>query len=455
MELYACGLNEAGNLNLPAVCHRWHILGKNPCEHNNHCKTPQDPFTCPRMVTKLTRCLSAERIRLLYPGVNYALLDVEGRLRIFGHELRSLVKSKLMDVASESDDNCHSDASDIVDYAHAGEIALLMKNGGLWKSTVARRLHESNQVLRHVPNKGRGLLCLSCNGTLTVVVQKSNPQRIMIFQDLRALEDWICDGDDKLILETFDLPSPVTQLVANVYYFTALTEDQEAFTWKNDQYTPKRKTKTPEKKPEPTSSQAAEVSEEEEEGPDMSAILDDLPTTSSEKEPSPKAPSYMKIPLPKVSKISAGGFITAAIADERLYLWRVSLGGDRNKDTPIVSSLGDLGSPAVQEILPDINGNTLRIKDLSIGKAHIIVLTADGSLFSVGRGWHGELGIGDRLFELEVDEKDGHHYDFEDAFGFAETWRKMDTEGLLGESMEWVSVIAGDQTTFALARRKE
>ena len=43
-------------------------------------------------------------------------------------------------------------------------------------------------------------------------------------------------------------------------------------------------------------------------------------------------------------------------------------------------------------------------------------------------------------------------YDQEDAVEFAERWVRMDTRGLLGEGMEWGGVVAGEETTFVVAR---
>ena len=185
----------------------------------------------------------------------------------------------------------------------------------------------------------------------------------------------------------------------------------------------------------------------------MSDLLDSLQIPAPEEEPLPKSPSFTKVPLPPATKISAGGFVTAAIADGDLYLWRESPEGDFDARYPIIASLGDLDSPALQQIL-DSDGKSLKIKDVAVGRDHIVALAVDGSLFSVGRGWYGELGIGDRVFELEVEEKEGHHYDEEDAFGFTETWVRMNTDDLLAHDMEWASVMTGFQSTFALAQRK-
>ena len=91
--------------------------------------------------------------------------------------------------------------------------------------------------------------------------------------------------------------------------------------------------------------------------------------------------------------------------------------------------------------------------DVSVGKAHIVALAADGSLWAVGRGWAGELGVGGGMFELRATGgRVGVVYDQEEAVEFAERWVRMDTKGLLGVGMEWGSVVAGEEVTFVVAR---
>lgn len=447
MELYACGHNEAGNLNLPAVCVRWHILGNNPCEHNNHCKTPEDPPYCPRMVTTLTRVLSAENLRLIRSSLNATFLDVGGRLHIFGSEPEYLKGSRLVDNASEIEQIFEPEINNV---------AFLMEDGSFWAQNIqpGSRHQPCGDFEKQSANRNREIshLAFHYSGQSSYAIAKSRPQTVVTLESgLKNLLSWYLDKSDQNGWDTFDLPSPVVQIATNSRYMIALTKNHNVYTWERAK--PLRATEripvTPAKE-ERESSKADDISTEED-GPDMSALLDDLPSTAPSGTISPDFPRYEKLPLPPTTKISASYHIMAAIANDRLYLWRDPNEKQYDKHHPTIPSVGDPSSPTLQQILDD-NGKPLPIKDVSVGKSHIIALASNGSVFSIGRGWHGELGIGNRQFELQVEEKEGHNYDQEDAVEFAETWQKMDTEGLLRPDMEWVSVMAGDQTTFALAR---
>ena len=237
----------------------------------------------------------------------------------------------------------------------------------------------------------------------------------------------------------FDLPSPVKQVASDSKNLTALTENHELFTWKVASLKPgkdtEKTTTNSGQQQQPVPSEAGATADDEEGEPDVSALLDDLSISTSPEDAPSEAPRYEKVPLPPATKISACNSITAAIADERLYLWRDPAQKQYDKHCPTISSLGEPNCPTLQNIL-DNNGNPLPIKDVSVGKSHIIALAADGSLFSIGRGWHGELGVGNRLFALRAEEQAGSNYDLEDAVEFAETWQRMDTEGLLCENKD-------------------
>ena len=449
MELFACGHNEAGNLNLPSVCVRWHILGNNPCEHNNHCKTPVDPPYCPRMVTKLTRVLSAERIRLIHSSLNSTFLNAGGRLRIIGNEPEYFIGSNLVDKASEIVQIFEPEMT---------KSAFLMQDGSLYAQKVEpgsqhqpcgdleqQRSNQSCEILH---------LAFQYSGESSYAIAKSGPQTVVTLEaGLQALSSWYRNNDEQKEWDTFDLPSAVIQIATNSRYMIALTEDHNVYTWERSKPLGAAEVQRLPASPAKAERKNSEVEEPsiEEDGPDMSSFLDDLPAAALSGTLSLSVSRYEKVPLPPVTKISASYHIVAAIANDRLYLWRDPNEKQYDKHHPTISSVGDPSSPTLQQIL-GINGEPLPIKDVSVGKSHIIALASNESMFSIGRGWHGELGIGHRQFELRVEEKESHNYDQEDAVEFAETWQEMDTEGLLGQDMEWVNVMAGDQTTFALAR---
>ena len=459
MELYACGKNEASNLNLPRVCIRWHVLGSNPCEHNNYCRAREDPSYCPRMVTRLTYVLNDEDIRFVIKGngfnCNSTVLDLGGELKCFGSE------------PSASDDlKTLPRIVNIVRTEYGEEMLFLDVFARIWylpapyaggKATLTKKTAApGNEILLIASSYGDGKIS---------VVTKSRPRTVLTFSSCRSsyksFLEWYSANEIKSLVGSLDFPSPVKEIVANHRYMTVLTEDHDVFTWSSVFDTvpiPVESTAPSEKSAlsETSKTPSPEDEEEEEDGPDMSDLLDDEPpdTTSTQVIPQEETAHYTKMPLPPTSKLDANLFITAALARQRLYLWCTPEGHALRTHNPIIPSLGDSTLPRLQHIVDDETGKPLAITDVSVGKFHIIALTADGSIFSIGRGWYGELGIGPRYFDLRVEEREGSNYDQEDAVEFAETWQRMETEGVLGDGMQWVEIMAGDQVSWALARKK-
>lgn len=71
-------------------------------------------------------------------------------------------------------------------------------------------------------------------------------------------------------------------------------------------------------------------------------------------------------------------------------------------------------------------------------------------MFSKGRGWHGELGIGEKVFDIRSEEGDGEDGGRE----FAEGWVRMDT-GDVRDGMRVRRVYTGEGTTFLVAEKIE
>lgn len=183
--------------------------------------------------------------------------------------------------------------------------------------------------------------------------------------------------------------------------------------------------------------------EEEEDGPDMSAIIDGLSTLASQPPqiPAPRS-SFTKLPVPPSMHLSASHLATGSISTSGLHLWR-----DPSRDHPSYPRIQTLGTPD-QPTLQDFTaseGNRLQIVDVAISPSHIVALASSGEVFSAGQGWYGELGIGERSFELRVG--DGF---LEGEVEFAERWQRVDLSRL-GKGMQVRKVAAWEGTTFLVA----
>lgn len=122
------------------------------------------------------------------------------------------------------------------------------------------------------------------------------------------------------------------------------------------------------------------------------------------------------LPTGPIRKISAGGYITAALTRSNdLYLW----GGRAGQAPPLI---GLSGEPTPF----DLNGAD--VLDIAVGNDHILALSTEGRVYVVGSGSNGQLGLG--------------------ACKEAKEWTEVEIP--LGEGQRIVSVWAGYKTSFAL-----
>lgn len=130
----------------------------------------------------------------------------------------------------------------------------------------------------------------------------------------------------------------------------------------------------------------------------------------------------------KIEKISAGGWITAALSEDgAAYLWGT---GTPGKDESM-RFLKDLGPSevALLDILGD-DGEPVDIQDVTVGYGHVVLLTEGGKIFSAGENTNGQLGIGKE-----------HQYSVD--------WKEVK----IGESLRCSSVQAGPKSVFIKANQ--
>ena len=93
------------------------------------------------------------------------------------------------------------------------------------------------------------------------------------------------------------------------------------------------------------------------------------------------------------SKIAVGGWIGAAVSDDRdLYIWGGRAGEERRMHALPKSSDDEVVR------LVDIDGG-VDIVDVGVGSGHVMALTAAGEVWASGDGQYGQLGIGEKKFE--------------------------------------------------------
>ncbi|TQS34779.1 hypothetical protein Golomagni_04827 [Golovinomyces magnicellulatus] len=91
--------------------------------------------------------------------------------------------------------------------------------------------------------------------------------------------------------------------------------------------------------------------------------------------------SLSYLPTGPIKKISSGGYITAALTNGNdMYVW-----GGHPGQPGILDSLASDPMP--------INIEGADIIDIAVGFDHILALTLDGRLYTIGFGDHGQLGV--------------------------------------------------------------
>lgn len=155
----------------------------------------------------------------------------------------------------------------------------------------------------------------------------------------------------------------------------------------------------------------------------------------------PTIPSIRRMVLPPSTHLTAARFLTGSLSHAGVHLWR-----DPTTDDPSAPQLSHIGTPAAP-ILQYV-GDGIRLIDVSISAHHIVAVAESGEVFSKGRGWHGELGIGEKVFDIRSEEADGEDGGKE----FAEGWVGMDT-GDVREGMRIRRVYTGEGTTFLVAEK--
>ena len=94
-----------------------------------------------------------------------------------------------------------------------------------------------------------------------------------------------------------------------------------------------------------------------------------------------------------IRKVAAGGWIGAAVSDDRdLYIW-----GGRAGETKRINALPSLSEEEDMRLV-DINGG-VDVIDVGVGMGHVVALTGDGEVWVAGEAEHGQLGTGGDEFE--------------------------------------------------------
>ncbi|GFG05806.1 putative ankyrin repeat protein PAE1861 [Aspergillus udagawae] len=165
----------------------------------------------------------------------------------------------------------------------------------------------------------------------------------------------------------------------------------------------------------------------------------------------PEALDYTprSLPLPPIKKLATGGCYNAGISRAgQLFIW-----GYRSGKWPEIADVNPMSAAEFKEaVIRTDTGNRLQIVDSAAGRAHVIALGVDGSLWSAGDGLNGQLGIGTRQFGLCTGDGNTDIAANDTGEEFAVHWQKMDTAGILGNGERCEAVFCEGDHTLIVAR---
>lgn len=76
----------------------------------------------------------------------------------------------------------------------------------------------------------------------------------------------------------------------------------------------------------------------------------------------------------------------------------------------------------------DMSNQEAAFIDVAVGENHVLALQADGWVFTAGDAFHGQLGIGERQFDLEEEEPKAFELDW-DIPQFCDEWQEISVGG--------------------------
>ena len=251
---------------------------------------------------------------------------------------------------------------------HTGVLGALAKDGTIWsvessqnslQMVPERGLQIAKGAIEHIAIAGNGEVCIcrrtSSGGGSGDEVRHFERSTLVLFTSLTGL---LSDNEPKA---SHDLEVAITKLTASSIAFTALAANGEVYTWGDPRYSHLGRT--------PTSTSSAYT-------PCPVTFLGGVP----------------------IEKVASAGWITAAVSrDNDLYVW-----GGRPGESDRLGALPAIGQGCKDEDdeevkLADIDGGT-DIVDVAVGGGHVVALTAEGRVFTAGRGDNGQLGTGHRFF---------------------------------------------------------
>ncbi|KAJ5114704.1 RCC1/BLIP-II protein [Penicillium alfredii] len=424
MQLFGCGENSSGYLGEPRSCMRRSVNEPHICQHNN--EGENSPY-CPLWVLKPREITNpSQSVRVLSCENGSTFLDVDGHLKHLG--LNPLKEHQLTEMTKVWSPSSITGAVPLAD-----GFAFLSRDGSLLTVRDSNGMHTiQGKPIQHIATRRVDLHNPNLISGAVAIVLKQDPQTVLSFDSWQPMCSFLkTPAPNYHPIHTATFSSPIVKLTSK---FAALTEEGEVFIWGE---------KLPQQPPTP--------SDEDEEFED--AWFEFSFTNKPIKKWPSRAPELLdynprKQPLPPIQELSTGGCNNTAVSRSgQLFVW-----GYRSNTWPDIEDANAVNSTELKEAtIPSGSGEArLQIKNAAAGQKHVVALAVDGSLWSVGDGIYGQLGIGLKQFGLCTEDGVIDMLENETDEEFAVDWQRMDTEALEGRECE--SVFAEGAHTLIITR---
>ncbi|MCJ1437959.1 hypothetical protein MMC27_007346 [Xylographa pallens] len=404
MELYACGLNDTGQLNLEPHCSRLGFKCAHPSKWNS--------TFCDLAPVELQKVLNASSIRIIWAAFRGTLVQFDSSLHYWGEFEHRIPGLPYSDNPKRKHKDAVSRASGAVETSCAvSEIAAVVLNSQHYPEFVLFSTGEVGELtviddqihLVRFPlsqeslskRDVRAVAQMSADGGFVAAVGLSTDKFVAEYASARSLIDGIALRSPRRF------EAPIRQVVCSDAYVTVLTTTNQVYTWRpSGEYT------------------------------------SGLPAAGHDSDDEPVVRS-VSVPSTPITKIISGAKLTGALTEAGdLYIWGM-LQEHTITDQPDEFVDYTSGSVVVQKA--HIAGGAL-LADVGMGMGHVVALTRDGRLFSAGAGDDGQLGNGPAI-------TDGDGYEsVQSGDEFAPDWVPMAVELPAGKQID--AVYCGGSATF-------
>ncbi|RHZ56271.1 uncharacterized protein CDV56_105359 [Aspergillus thermomutatus] len=312
-----------------------------------------------------------------------------------------------------------------------GKLFILLAQDGNGQASTRLRSIPGRQISHIAVRSARMHNPALISGAVALVLE-SDPRTVVSFDSWRPMIAWLADKETKHNpTHSVTFAAPIVKLTSK---FAALDEAGTVHVWGE------KKTVQP---PDPP-----DEDEAFQEAWNRHVLFDDPIQQWPSRLPEVLDYTPRSLPLPPIKKLATGGCYNVGVSRSgQLFVW-----GYRSDKWPEIAAVNQMSGVEFKEaVIMTDTGRRLPIVDAAAGRAHVVALAADGSLWSAGDGLNGQLGIGTRQFGLCTGNRTTDIAANDTGEEFAVYWQKVDTAGILGDGGRREAVFCeGDHTLIVV-----